>query len=662
MRRYQIHLPLLLLLAIFTAFILREASAQRAVTMVDYWYHQQWARALSFTQLETWVHPFYGAGYFALLRIGLSSGLDMVSYGQLISWMGAILGLISVYLIVYHVTRQVPYALVASGLLVLHPFFRFQTLQEGTDMLAAGLQLMALTILFVDSAKSVRATKNASIAAGAVLGGAFLIRYTTLVFLPIAAIYLGVRDWKAKRRLVVSLGLLLGAFIIVALPQLLASAVVEGNPVYNEQAKNVWFGIHGNFNWTENWGRIPADVSFAQIVREDPLGILSHWANEISRFFAYDGNSYATDPLSLERKVSLWDPFVNYLIWLAACVALLFDRRLTRAQTTLLLMALFFPVLATSMAWLFTRYLLVPLAFQVVIIVLAVSQLAERVVPTERAAIGVGLLLLGLFSVLFLSSTNWGVKQTRTREIVRRVEDAQPLLAAVGVTRPDQLMTNNRLYQIMDEPDRPQYALFQQPIDGSSDVAEFLKRIMGTLRPNFLLFDWTSHAIRTISVSPYRELLATAKDRLAPLQLIDDYSLYCVVPCQVEEASPVDMALSPELTLVGYRAITGGNQHGIYLYWRLSSPVNDSRQISVAVRDEEGVVLFHTVGDPQLGTFPIDQWPVGEAVVDFYLFSSEVIESDQTIYLTIDLIEPGEVGSQEENASLTIPVRFSPSP
>lgn len=660
MRRYQIHLPLLLLLAIFTAFILREASAQRAVTMVDYWYHQQWARALSFTQLETWVHPFYGAGYFALLRIGLSSGLDMVSYGQLISWMGAILGLISVYLIAYHVTRQVPYALVASGLLVLHPFFRFQTLQEGTDMLAAGLQLVALAILFIDSTKSPRITRNTSIAAGAALGGAYLIRYTTLVFLPVSAVYLCLRDWKAGRRLAVSLGLLLGAFMIVAFPQLLASTVVKDNPVYNEQAKNVWFSIHGDFNWTENWGTIPPDVSFVQVVRDDPSGFLSHWASEIGRFFAYDGNSYATDPLGLERKVSLWDPFISYLVWLVACVASLFDKRLTRAQTALLLMALFFPVLATSMAWLFTRYLLVPLAIQVVVIVLAVSQLVERVVSNERAAIGVGLLLLGLFSLLFLSSTNWGVKQTRTREIVRRVEDAQPLLAAVGVTRPDQLMTNNRLYQIMDEPDHPQYPLFQQSSDDSPDVAGFLQQIMGTLRPNFLLFDWTSHAIRTISVSPYRELLIAAKDRLAPLQLTDDYSLYCVVPCQVQEAHPVDAALSPELTLVGYRAFSGGDQHGVYLYWRLSSSFNDSRQISVTVQGDDGAVLFHTIGDPQLGTFPIDQWPVGETVVDFYLFSSEEIDPDQTFYLTIDLMRPGLAGSQDVVSSLTIPVRFSP--
>lgn len=662
MRRYQSYLPLLLLLAIFTAIILIEANAQRVATVVDFWYYQHQARALSPTRLETWVNPYYGVGYFALLRIGLSAGFDMVSYSQLISWLGAILCLTAVYLITCHVTRRVPFALAAIGLLALHPFFRFQTLQEGTDMLAAGLQLMAVTILFIDSAKSLRETRNASIVAGALLGGAYLIRYTTLVFLPVLAFYLCLRDWKGGGRLANSLSFLLVAFIIVSLPQILASTIVKGNPFYNEQMKNIWFGVHGDFNWTDNWGKIPPDVSLVKIVQEDPAGFLGHWGSEIGRFFAYDANVYATDPLGLERKVSLWDPFINHLLWLAASVALLVDRRLTRPQAVLLLTALFFPVVATSIAWLFTRYLLVPLAIQVIVVVLAASQFAERAVSTERTAIGIGLLLIGLFSALFMLSTNWGVKQARTREIVQRIKDAQPLLASMGVTRSDQLMTNNRLYQILDDPNHPQYALFQQPNNQPSDVSGLLQQIMGVSQPDILLFDWTSHAIRTISIKPYREKLIAAKDRLAPLELTDDYALYCIVPCQVEDAHPVEVALSPELSLVGYRAFSGESVHGLYLFWSISAPVVGSQQISVTVRDEDGGVLFHKAGDSQSGTFPINQWPADVTIVDFYLISSDAIGPNQTFNLTVDLFEQGPAESRNVIGSLTIPVRFSPTP
>ena len=92
--------------------------------------------------------------------------------------------------------------------------------------------------------------------------------------------------------------------------------------------------------------------------------------------------------------------------------------------------------------------------------------------------------------------------EQRTGEIVRRVKDAQPLLAAVGVAQPDELMTNNRLYQRLDRPDHSQYLLFQSSGDEPLPVAAFLQRIQGAQQPDFLLFDWTSHAIRTIAVEP----------------------------------------------------------------------------------------------------------------------------------------------------------------
>ena len=146
-------LPLAALLAsisVYTALILIQARSQHAVTMVDYWYHLQSARALSLTRLETWVHPFYPVGYFALLRIGLDLGLDVARYGQFLSWSGSIGGIVAVYLLLYTATRKAILALAGVALLILHPFYRFQALQEGNDMLAAGLQLLALAVVFSD--------------------------------------------------------------------------------------------------------------------------------------------------------------------------------------------------------------------------------------------------------------------------------------------------------------------------------------------------------------------------------------------------------------------------------------------------------------------------------------------------------------------------------
>lgn len=193
----------------------------------------------------------------------------------------------------------------------------------------------------------------------------------------------------------------------------------------------------------------------------------------------------------MERKVTLWEPLLNHLLWLVGSVLLLFDKRLTQPQTALLLMALFLTVAITSMGWLFTRFLLIPLAIQVVVIVLAASQLSERLFKMDHSATIGSLLLLSAFALLFWFNTTWPVKQQFTQEMVRRVEDIQPILEAVGISQPEDLITNNRLYQDIADPTHPQYPLFQQPTNKRVPVSEFLQQIIGQRSPSYLLFDWT---------------------------------------------------------------------------------------------------------------------------------------------------------------------------
>ena len=518
------------------------------------------------------MHPFYPVGYFALLRIGLDLGLDVARYGQFLSWSGSIGGIVAVYLLLYTATRKAILALAGVALLILHPFYRFQALQEGNDMLAAGLQLLALAVVFSGDSDNRRHVFVTSAAAGIFLGGAYLIRYTALMLLPVIIACLWMKHRREKRTLAVSLTLLIGLFGLISLPQLAASTAVTGSPFYNEQARNVWFGIYGDFNWTDNWQNIPPNVTLAQIVRDDPAAFFTHWAQEIGRFLAYDPNAYASDALALERKVTLWDPLLGHIIWLVSVFMLIFNRRLSSPQIALLLMTLMVPVLATSMAWLFTRYLLIALAIQVVLIVLAARQIGGWLARSDRAAIGVSLSLLLAFALLFWSSSTWGVKQQRRQDIVQRVQKAQPMLAAMGVSQRAEFMTNNRLYQVLDKPDHPQYLLIQSPGEELETIPSFLHQIMGSHRPDILLFDWTSHAIRAMDVKPYRSALASAKDQLAPLQLTDEVSIYCVVPCRAKEATPIKEAISPALDLVGYRAFASyTDQQGLYLYWNIGS-------------------------------------------------------------------------------------------
>lgn len=663
MHRRKPLLWLLVSLSFYTIVYFVQVRDQTIVTNVDYWQHLERADALSLTRLETWVHGFYPVGYFALLKIGLAFGFDVLRFGQFLSWLGSIGCLVAVYLLLYAATKKISYALAAVALLSLHPFFRLQALQEGSDMLAAGLQLLALALPFLDQPDRPRQHLLTTAASGALLAGSYLVRYTSFTLIPVVLIYLWLREARDRRMTAYSLFTFAGAFTLVALPQLVASTMVTGEPFYNEQARNVWFGIYGGFNWTDNWQRIPPDITLLQIVQAEPREFLSHWVHEFTRFIAYDSATYTADPLALERKVTLWEPLLNHLVWLFGSLLLVFDNRLTRPQAALLLMALYVPIMITSMAWLFTRFLLVSLALQVVVIILTVSRLGSRLAGSTLSAERTSLALLSVYALSFWLGTTWRVKQERLQEMVRRVEEMQPILEAAGVGKPDELMTNNRLVQVIDDSRHAQYPIFFPPGDDYIAVPALLARITGSRQPSFLLFDWTSHAIRTYALRPYRSELIRAKDHLAPLHLTDEYALYCVVPCKANEATPVNLAATPALTLVGMRAISSrssrADQHGLYLYWRLEETVEQSQRLSLTLRSEADGVVFHSVRDFQQGTYTLDEWPPGKLVVDYHLISSSEVVSGRVYYLTIALGARSTSELPSAHEAPTIPIRFT---
>jgi len=654
MQRAKRHWPILFLLVIYTVFLLLQAPGQAAVTNVDYWHYLRQAEGLSLTRLNTWVHGFHPVGYLALLRLGLVLGADVARYGQLLSWLGSVVALLAVYTVLHRLTKRATFALAGVVLLSLHPFFRFQALQEGTDMLAAGLQLAALALMLAGEGRSRRSQLLWVGTAGVALGAAYLVRYTALTLGPVLMLYLWWRERENGRAALPPMSALAGAFVLVALPQLLASALVTGNPLYNEQARNVWFGLYGAFDWTANWQRIPPGITFAEILRADPAGFLAHWAGEFGRFLAYDPHSYAGDPLGLERRVTLWEPLANHVAWLAGSALLLVDRRLSRPQIALLLGALFFPAMAASMAWLFTRFLLVPLALQAVVIVLAVGHIGGRLASTERARMGAALVLLAVIVLLFLWGTSWGVKQERVRRVVQRLEEIQSVLAAVGIGRPEELLTNNRLVQDLDEPRHRPYTIMEPPGNGGVPVPTLLARITGGRPARYLLFDWTEDAIRTYALEPYRAELARAREQVAPLYATDQMALYCLVPCKVGEATAVEEGVTDALTLVGVRAFSSrGRQHGLYLYWRLNGTVSDGRPLSLTLRSEADEVVYQWVGHAQQGTYPMDRWPVGEIVVDYHPLTSEKVAPGRVYRLTV-----GVGGAASEQGTVTAQVRF----
>ncbi len=499
-----------------------------AVLTVDYWLHMGWARQLSLARPESLVHPFYPAGYFAVLRLGLEAGLDMARYGQFLSWAGSLLALVAVYGLVARGTGSEPLAAAGTLLLAVHPFFLYQATRQGTDMLAAGLLLVAILLLFL--ARD-RALLGRALAAGAVLGLAYHIRLTSLLFLPLGLLLLLLFGSEVGRRRLAAAGLFATAFLLVSAPQLVASAIVEGNPFHNNMVHNVWFGLYGDFDWDHNWSQFPPDTTLISLVRDDPGGVLSHWAFELGRVLGYDaGNNL--DALGWERFVTFWHPLPMHLLWLVGSFVVAYDARLSRRQRALLLGALAGLVAAPAVAWLFNRFLIVPLALQAVIIALAVSRLAGPGNGAARGGTWLGVAALVICLAVVQLATPWRERLRQIEELTAHIALVDARLAALGVTAPDQAITNNRLFQQLSAPDHPRYAVFRShDNDPALTVEQFLERITRELTGEFLVFDWGRYAVRTFDFAPYREQLGTHPGLLRPLIEEPELSIYCRQPC-----------------------------------------------------------------------------------------------------------------------------------
>ncbi len=525
-------------------------------------------------------------------------------------------------------------------------------MREGTDILAAGWQLIALYFLFRTAEPG---NRRWIVAAGIGFGLPYLIRYTSLVMLPVGLFYLWLRDRRFDRRFLLDVLALIIPFLLITAPQLIISLQVKGTPFYNRLAKNIWFGIYGNFDWPENWAKIPPGITLIQIIQNDPLDFLGHLAKEFGRIFWYDpGNNL--EPIEIERNVSLWNPLLVHLLWLASSIALWWDKRINLSQKFLLAAALFIPVLAASMAWLFTRFLLIALCLQVVLIVLALTQVGEHQ-QLIRHKTAVSAILIGTTLAIFLLSTNWHQKEERVREVTQAIRELNPILTAAGASHPSDVISNNRLFQTTQS-NHDKYENFNAyGNDPSLPLNQFLEKILTDKNSHYLIFDWTSHAIRTFDYQAYRDQLIQAKSQLVPIYLSADHSVYCLYPCNLEEMNLTPLEATENFQLLGYNAYLSqaGDVQGIYLYWSANSTVSEDYRFDAQLLDDSGKVLFQRNQYPHQGTYLTESWDVEKPVVDFFFLTADGISPDQEYEIVIQLT--GRDGDRPP--PLSIPIRFS---
>ncbi len=165
-------------------------------------------------------------------------------------------------------------SLLAAGFLALSGMVTQYSLLIGSDMPFAALMTLAVAVtLRVDTR-----THAAMVLFGGLLAGAaFLIRHPGLILL----LWGGITLWyTAGWRMAIVFGT---GFILAASPQLTVNILQTGQPLFNQQAKNIWLAVYANTDWGR-WDEVPNSIGLLEVIGRDPLRFLFNWVRNVIGF------------------------------------------------------------------------------------------------------------------------------------------------------------------------------------------------------------------------------------------------------------------------------------------------------------------------------------------------------------------------------------------
>ncbi|HWQ13083.1 MAG TPA: glycosyltransferase family 39 protein [Roseiflexaceae bacterium] len=313
---------------------------------------------------------FYNLGYPLLLWLAtpLTQGNPFLAARTLAALSGAAL-LAASWWIARTVLGRGP-ALLALAALALSPLVVQYALYVGSDMPFAALCALALALLIralnagggvgtfgphtisfseaqssSDPPQMVRldaAQRNRglalSLAAGLAAGAAFLVRHPGIVLLPVgwmAIVTAGSRlqgeastsrapHNRRRSSIFGRIAWFTLGFLVAAAPQLAVNLRDTGQPLYSQQAKNVWLAVYGDGDWGR-WGEARNDISLAEVALQDPGRFLAAWWANVRGFFG----TGAEDTSEFGRAIQLrllgfpanWLALAGLLGWVGALLA-----------------------------------------------------------------------------------------------------------------------------------------------------------------------------------------------------------------------------------------------------------------------------------------------------------------------------------------------------
>ncbi len=295
---------------------------------------------------------FYNLGYpFLLWLFAPLTGGNSFLAARLIAALAGMLLLGAAWWLARCLLGRAP-ALAALVVLGLNPFVVQYALYVGSDMPFAALCTLALALL---ASHRIRGSLWLAALAGGVAGCAFLVRHPGILLLPFGVFAFlwmrreapgegyEAREARGKRstfnvqrstfnvrpstfNLPPSTFHALAfafAFSIAAAPQVVVNLRDTGQPLYNQQAKNVWLAVYGDSDWGR-WNEVSNDVSLTDVILEDPGRFAGAWWTHL-RAFIGSGAETADDvgrasQLRLLAFPANWLAVIGLAGWLALLV------------------------------------------------------------------------------------------------------------------------------------------------------------------------------------------------------------------------------------------------------------------------------------------------------------------------------------------------------
>jgi 4-amino-4-deoxy-L-arabinose transferase-like glycosyltransferase len=215
-------------------------------------------------------------------------------------------------------------ALAALVVLGLNPFVVQYALYVGSDMPFAALCTLALALL---ASHRIRGSLWLAALGGGVAGCAFLVRHPGVLLLPFGVFVLlwmrhEAREARGKPSTFHALAFAF-AFSIAAAPQVVVNIRDTGQPLYNQQAKNVWLAVYGDSDWGR-WNEVSNDVSLTDVILEDPGRFAGAWWTHLRAFIG--SGAETTDDAGRASQLRLlafpanWLAVIGLVGWLALLV------------------------------------------------------------------------------------------------------------------------------------------------------------------------------------------------------------------------------------------------------------------------------------------------------------------------------------------------------